>query len=711
MFEMPVYVNKDIFFVAFYPLKVWRGAQFILRGKAPSGRKVYLSYQNIDQLAGPKDFTDDYILTTYANKYNSFVFPQISIPEKTELVVWMKLEPSDSLASLSEIFKYWIDYRAKSSISACVIGLLPHEFVENYKEYSLITATASWNPADFYQNGIFILGIDDTFLKDPPERFLSPDSQHNCINNVVYAYNLLRSGQSLNVAAGIALTKTFEKIRNDGYSTQQEFSSRITSSFQAVLFWSYFYDNEFSEMPTLTIEAKNSLGYLNTIVIAKDQEFIYEGNQCDIQTNCNWVFSDYTDTEVRLISTTLTVEELKQTTGFIDVSLITNETEREEACIRNLYLASTKSSLTSNERKLLQATTRVAPYDYVINNSNQTSSQKKNFNTTIIWASFYNDEPPSPILTATLTDMGELKMTGFYIKTYSVINNSNLTYEIGWNPSIYLNNTVYKYGPAFLNVSMPTEIVLPQNTDDCIANLLYAEQAQNSGRAFTEIENYCLEKTFNMMPFSQSGSSFMGESPGPGVDIIFWSIFYNNDEPPSSSKYIRINESTPCLTADTQITMADNSTKLLGEVQIGDLVLGQDGPTRVKEIRVNEPDDFYYVNIFENNIIIKESAPHRFFNVEQGFSQKLKKWKIGEHALTHDGKQVALLQRNKMFGKEKKYGLYTESGTYYANGLLSGPMAINKKLLSTSSIAKVVEMVSSIDANRALKFAKTGEDE
>ena len=47
-------------------------------------------------------------------------------------------------------------------------------------------------------------------------------------------------------------------------------------------------------------------------------------------------------------------------------------------------------------------------------------------------------------------------------------------------------------------------------------------------------------------------------------------------------------------------------------------------------------------------------------------------WKLGEHAYTLDGKEMALLSHQNIKEKTKHHTLFTKNQNYFANGLLSG---------------------------------------
>lgn len=156
------------------------------------------------------------------------------------------------------------------------------------------------------------------------------------------------------------------------------------------------------------------------------------------------------------------------------------------------------------------------------------------------------------------------------------------------------------------------------------------------------------------------------------------------------------NTDPVCLSGDTIITMADGSGKRLDELTVGDLLLGSTGPTVVTDVRrgIWRPQHILYR--FEDGTVIDEISTHRFYNVEQGFWQKLERWNIGEHAKRQDGTLTALVSKECVEEEAECFGLWTESEEYFANGLLSGNAAANQPLLEDASIEEAMDMAASL---------------
>lgn len=167
---------------------------------------------------------------------------------------------------------------------------------------------------------------------------------------------------------------------------------------------------------------------------------------------------------------------------------------------------------------------------------------------------------------------------------------------------------------------------------------------------------------------------------------------------------------TVCLAGETPILMADNSEKRLDEIQPGDLVRDTNGQS-TKVLRVNRGsfNPYHTLYFFEGDIIIDEISTHRFYNVEKGYWEHLAKWEIGQHALDVNGVARALLRKKRIYEKKENFGLDTESGRYFANGLLSGPARCNQSILKDSTLDKVVNIACSIKDFQGMDLLDIGE--
>lgn len=169
-------------------------------------------------------------------------------------------------------------------------------------------------------------------------------------------------------------------------------------------------------------------------------------------------------------------------------------------------------------------------------------------------------------------------------------------------------------------------------------------------------------------------------------------------------------EVTTCLAGHTLITMADGTRRRLDSLRPGELVLGGDGqPAKITRLKRGRWSDSHTLYTFADGTVIDETKKHRFFNVEQGFWQYLKNWRIGEHAVREDGERVALVSRERINERVECFGLWTESHDYWAGGLLSGETAANQRLLAETTPVKAAEMLMSMtDEARSRLFRMEG---
>lgn len=158
----------------------------------------------------------------------------------------------------------------------------------------------------------------------------------------------------------------------------------------------------------------------------------------------------------------------------------------------------------------------------------------------------------------------------------------------------------------------------------------------------------------------------------------------------------------PCLPGETMIATPNGEVRL-DSLKPGDQVLSSIGPTIVSHNWGPEPVSSYIKYYFENNIVIKETAPHPFYNVDRNVYLRLPKWEIGEHALDINGNKVKLLSKEICPEPSEKYSLFTAAGDYYANGLLNGSIICNKKLLAKASGKNVVQIIKSLDQDAILQ--------
>lgn len=140
-----------------------------------------------------------------------------------------------------------------------------------------------------------------------------------------------------------------------------------------------------------------------------------------------------------------------------------------------------------------------------------------------------------------------------------------------------------------------------------------------------------------------------------------------------------------CIDENTLVTMADGTTKLLGQVEVGDEVLSIDFDTKELVVRKviysgkDEPDypewyvDSYWENVYSDGTVIKQAMKHRFYNLENESYVYLNYWNIGEHTYKLDGSNPYLVSRTLKQGRLHYARITLEtSNNYFANGLSTG---------------------------------------
>ena len=152
-----------------------------------------------------------------------------------------------------------------------------------------------------------------------------------------------------------------------------------------------------------------------------------------------------------------------------------------------------------------------------------------------------------------------------------------------------------------------------------------------------------------------------------------------------------------CLTGDTLITLAAGGQKRFDACQVGEQVLAANNKvTTITEISCHIPVPGYMLYTFSNGAQIKETHEHRFFNKTQGFYQRLQSWNIGDEIAALDDSSVYLTKREWVEEPEYMFGLYTEDGTYWANGLLSGCVENNIPILQQADLDLALSIAQSL---------------
>lgn len=160
-----------------------------------------------------------------------------------------------------------------------------------------------------------------------------------------------------------------------------------------------------------------------------------------------------------------------------------------------------------------------------------------------------------------------------------------------------------------------------------------------------------------------------------------------------------------CLSGDTIITLADGTGKRLDALTNEDMVLGGDRkPAKILRLARGRWNPYHTLYRFGDGTVIDEVHEHRFFNVEQGFWQKLKNWRVGEHARRIDGGTEALVDVERIEERKEMFGLWVERDSYWANGLLSGDAEANLPLLENATAEQAVEMAASLPEREIAKL-------
>lgn len=198
----------------------------------------------------------------------------------------------------------------------------------------------------------------------------------------------------------------------------------------------------------------------------------------------------------------------------------------------------------------------------------------------------------------------------------------------------------------------------------------------------------------------------------PPYNMIF---IWNFDQIPSNDKYTLKNFEHHfwecCLSKNTLITLSDYSTKRLDELKSSDILLDRNFK-ETKILRLERPETFpnYTKHFFENDIIIEEITEHRFYNKTQGCWQRLKKWHPGDIAIDINGNEIKYLGKQFIFSPLERCVLITESGSYFANGLLSGEARLNRDLLADASLEQALDMMESLEEKQLYKLLNLEEE-
>ena len=164
-----------------------------------------------------------------------------------------------------------------------------------------------------------------------------------------------------------------------------------------------------------------------------------------------------------------------------------------------------------------------------------------------------------------------------------------------------------------------------------------------------------------------------------------------------------------CLSGDTLITLADRTERRLDELTGSELVLGGDlRPARILRLARGMWSPKHTLYHFDDETTIDEIHEHRFYNVDQGFWQKLKNWHIGDHAKHLDGGTPALVSVEPVAERAEMFGIWVERGSYWANRLLSGDASANRPLLANATVEQAIDMAESLTEKNLMEILGGG---
>lgn len=210
---------------------------------------------------------------------------------------------------------------------------------------------------------------------------------------------------------------------------------------------------------------------------------------------------------------------------------------------------------------------------------------------------------------------------------------------------------------------------------------------------------------------SQTTYAFeLKQQPNVAKDYLIWGMSVDPNgtigEPPNQD-----NASNECLTGDTLITLYSGDVKRLDEIELTDILLCEGNqPTAIEALSRNTFRPFHTVFYFEDGTIIKKISSHCFFNVESNFYKELDSWKIGEHAVNQKGEHIALIKVERVDETTERFGLWTKTGNYYANGLLTSSFMHNLNYVDTASIEQIMDMLTMIDQDVLIQIFNNGKE-
>ena len=147
---------------------------------------------------------------------------------------------------------------------------------------------------------------------------------------------------------------------------------------------------------------------------------------------------------------------------------------------------------------------------------------------------------------------------------------------------------------------------------------------------------------------------------------------------------IELESRAICFSKNMKIRMADGTDKPIGEVYPGDMVKAYncvhnsnneeivDARISVSSAGLYQTEPKYEKYTFSNGTVIEIVNQDRLYNVEENKMKWMHEWEIGEHGLTYDGQEVALVSHETVNEEMQLYTLNSEYSNYFINGLLAG---------------------------------------
>lgn len=250
--------------------------------------------------------------------------------------------------------------------------------------------------------------------------------------------------------------------------------------------------------------------------------------------------------------------------------------------------------------------------------------------------------------------------------------------------------------------------MVPSNTDRNFGIFYSSLVALNNASKIYEVEDtnsYDLSASWGKRYDSNRVLIWMIAPLDSQKDLLINEVSWQGYPPASDSNPGGGGDEPVCLSGDTLITMADFSQKRLDKITDQDYVLGTNKqPNKVLYIKHNFYSSYHTLYYFDDGTIIDETHEHRFYNQTQGFWQRLKHWNIGDLAVKINGETTKLIKKEKKNEEIENFGIFTEDGTYYANGLLSGAARCNRDLLKNASVNQAIDMVLSIDEKKLVSL-------